>query len=155
MSLYFSETEKNTPFKSPLPQPLRDFHLGSKAPELYRPARHGPNFVTMGIRKMDWNEWIQMDSYFLKYHELKESELKKDLPAHVQYVDNTVTRDACFELYEELAQFLIHRYPSIFQLDNGFLENAITGERFPFPARKFSLNILRVRFSATRASSKC
>ncbi|KAJ9267121.1 hypothetical protein DTO212C5_6039 [Paecilomyces variotii] len=50
-------------FKTPLPVALNDFNVESKTPQLYRPFRHGPNFITMGIRKMDWNEWIEMDSY--------------------------------------------------------------------------------------------
>ncbi|KAJ9305295.1 hypothetical protein DTO217A2_5224 [Paecilomyces variotii] len=58
-------------FKTPLPVALNDFNVESKTPQVYRPFRHGPNFITMGIRKMDWNEWIEMDSYFKWYHDTK------------------------------------------------------------------------------------
>lgn len=88
----------------------------------------------MGIRKMDWDSWIEMDSNFLRYHDLKVSELNKDLGAHVQYVDNVVTRDACFEVLEELTAYLTVRYPKIFQLEGGILRNALTGEEFKYPA---------------------
>ncbi|GLI72179.1 hypothetical protein PoHVEF18_000349 [Penicillium ochrochloron] len=37
----------------------------------------------MGIRKLSWDNWIEMDSYFLRYHAMKVSELKKDFNAHV------------------------------------------------------------------------
>ncbi|GAD98856.1 hypothetical protein NECHADRAFT_46017 [Paecilomyces variotii No. 5] len=122
------------PFKTPLPVALDDFNVESKTPQLYRPFRHGPNFITMGIRKMDWDEWIEMDSYFKWYHDTKVSELEKDIDAHIKYVDNAVTRDACFEVLEELTQYLCHRYPPIFQLNRNVLQNVLTGERFPWPA---------------------
>lgn len=121
-------------FKSPVPQALEDFDLDSTNPHAYRPFRHGPNFVTMGIRKMDFNNWIEMDSNFLPYHDLKVSELEKDRDAHVAFVDNAVTRDACFEMLEELTQFLTYRYPKVFQLDNNLLRNTVTGEAFQNPA---------------------
>jgi hypothetical protein len=93
----------------------------------------------MGIRKLDWNNWIEMDSNFLWYHDLKVSELEKDIDAHVQYVDNAVTRDACFEVLEELTAYLTARYPKIFQLNDGILRNTLTGEAFTYPASKYSL----------------
>lgn len=88
----------------------------------------------MGIRKLDWNNWIELDSNYVRYHDLKVSELEKDIDAHVQYVDDAVTRDACFEMLEELTQYLTHRYPRVFQLSNGTLQNTVTGEKLRFPA---------------------
>ncbi|KAI9375789.1 hypothetical protein BJX61DRAFT_539520 [Aspergillus egyptiacus] len=128
-----SEPEK--PFVTPLPEPDLDFDPVSNTPKLYRPFRHGPNFITMGIRRMDWDNWIEMDSYFLRYHDTKASELKKDFDAHVKYVDNAVTKNACFEVYEELVTYLTHRYPKIFRLEAGTVHNALTGEQFRFPAQ--------------------
>jgi hypothetical protein len=122
------------PFQTPSPKPLENYNLELTDPKLYRPFRHGPSFVTMGIRKMDWNEWIEMDSNFLKYHDTKVSELEKDVNARVQYVDNEVTRLACFEVLEELTQYLTKRYPEVFQLHSGILHNTVTGERFQYPA---------------------
>lgn len=90
----------------------------------------------MGIRKLDWNDWIQMDSNFLRYHDLKASELKKDLSAHIQYVDDRVTRDACFEVLEELVRYLPHRYPGVFRHQGNLVENVITKETFALPPRK-------------------
>ncbi|WAO92446.1 Hypothetical protein NCS54_00995500 [Fusarium falciforme] len=121
-------------FKTPTPKPLPDFDLDSTKPQLYRPFRHGKNHITMGIRKLDWDSWIEMDSNFLWFHDTKVSELEKDLKAHVQYVDNAVTRDACFEVLEELTTYLTARYPKIFQLKGGVLHNTLTGEMFNYPA---------------------
>ncbi|KAF4238814.1 hypothetical protein CNMCM6805_006190 [Aspergillus fumigatiaffinis] len=58
-----------------------------------------------------------MDSYFMRCHEVKKAEVEKDLDGHVRYVDNAVTRHACFEVYEEHAKYLVQRYPKIFLLE--------------------------------------
>lgn len=121
-------------FQTPLPVALEKFDLDATDPQLYRPMRHGPNHVTMGIRKLDWNHWIELDSNYLRYHNLKVQELNKDFGAHVDFVDNATTRDACFEMLEELTRFLTHRFPRIFRLDGRTLHNAVTGESFPYPA---------------------
>jgi len=120
-------------FQTPLPQPLEGYKLELTDPKMYRPFRHGPNFITMGIRKMDWNEWIEMDSNFVRYHDTKVSELDKDLNAHVKYVDNDVTRLACFEVLDELTQYLTHRYPEVFSLKDNIIRNSVTGEEFQYP----------------------
>ena len=92
--------------------------------------------MTMGHRALNWDEWIQLDSYFPKYHGIKSAELQKDFAAHVQYVDNAVTRQACHETYEEIAPWLVRRYPKLFEMSNGFVTNLMTGDRFPYPAGK-------------------
>lgn len=83
---------------------------------------------------MTWDEWIEMDSNFIPYHDRKVSELEKDLKAHVDYVDNEITRLACFEVLDELTQYLTHRYPEIFELGGNTIRNLVTGEDFPYPA---------------------
>jgi hypothetical protein len=127
------EQKEDKLFITPLPTPVAD-DPSSTSPKLYHPFRHGPNFITMGIRKLSWDNWIEMDSYFLRYHDMKASELKKDFNAHVKYVNNATTKDACFELYEELVRYLTHRYPKVFRLEGGKVYNSLTKEDFPFPA---------------------
>ncbi|KAI5371386.1 hypothetical protein J4E82_009916 [Alternaria postmessia] len=131
---YEKHKVSSIPFKTPLPRPAEGYKLELTDPKLYRPFRHGPNFVTMGIRKMHWNEWIEMDSNFIPYHDAKVRELEKDVASRVQYVDNEVTRLACFEVLEELTQYLTHRYPEVFQLQGNILRNTITAEEFQYPA---------------------
>lgn len=123
-----------TLFQTPLPAALEKFDLDAADPQLYRPMRHGPNHVTMGIRKLDWNHWIELDSNYRRYHDLKVQELDKDFGAHIDFVDNATTRDACLEMLEELTRYLTHRYPRIFRLEKSTLHNAITGESFHYPA---------------------
>lgn len=120
-------------FVTPLPTAHSDDPTAT-LPKLYRPFRHGPNFITMGIRKLGWDNWIEMDSYFLRYHDMKAAELRKDFNEHVKYVDNEATRDACFELNEELVRYLTHRYPNVYRLEGGKVHNSLTSESFAFPA---------------------
>ncbi|KAJ4392800.1 hypothetical protein N0V91_011250 [Didymella pomorum] len=88
----------------------------------------------MGIRKMSWDEWIELDSNFLPYHDRKFSELGKDINAHVHYVNNAVTRLVCFEVLEELTRYLTHRYPDVFQLSGNVIRNTVTKKDYPYPA---------------------
>ncbi|CAI6336089.1 unnamed protein product [Periconia digitata] len=127
-----SDAEK--PFETPLPPPVKDFKVDETDPHLYRPFRHGKNHITMGIRKLDFTNWIELDSNYMRYHDMKVKQLSGHLTEHVKYVDNAVTRDACFEVLEELARYLTHRYPDIFQLDGDCLSNSATGEKFCYPA---------------------
>jgi hypothetical protein len=127
------KSEGNEPFVTPLPNAILDDPTVTP-PKLYRPFRHGPNFITMGIRKLGWDNWIEMDSYFLRYHDMKAAELKKEFHEHVKYVDNEATRDACFELNEELVRYLTHRYPKVYRLEGGKVHNSLTSESFAFPA---------------------
>lgn len=107
----------------------------------------------MGIRKLGWDNWIEMDSYFLRYHDMKAAELKKEFNEHVKYVDNAATRDACFELNEELVRYLVHRYPKIYRLEGDKVHNSLTGEKFAFPAGRLNpfspLNCISHIYSAS------
>jgi hypothetical protein len=42
-------------FKRPTAPPAPDWNV---KPKPYRPFRHGPYHITMGLRNMDWDEWI-------------------------------------------------------------------------------------------------
>lgn len=57
-----------------------------------------------------------MDSYFTRYHEVKTAEVEKGLDIHMGYMDNAVMSYACFGVYEELAKYLVQRYPNNFRL---------------------------------------
>lgn len=121
-------------FQTPAPEPTSYTPDDLRLPQPYRPFRRGPTFMTMGIRKLKWDDWIEMDSNFLRYHDLKAKELSKDLDAHVKYLDTPQVRDACFEVFEELTSYLTRRYPQIYKLDGTKLHNYATGEQFTYPA---------------------
>lgn len=37
---------------------------------------HAPLSVTMGIRNMAWNEWIELDQNFVAHHKLREHRIR-------------------------------------------------------------------------------
>jgi hypothetical protein len=90
----------------------------------------------MGIRTLNWDEWIEMDKNFIHYHDVKVSELNKCIDDHVQFVDNEKTRAACYEVYEEIVKFLARRYPDIFSIKGNHVHNALTGEAFSLTRSK-------------------
>lgn len=45
-------------FKRPPAEPAPNWDIHKTKPNPYRPFRWGPYNITMGIRSMDWNEWI-------------------------------------------------------------------------------------------------
>lgn len=55
-------------FKRPeaTPYPAWDVHKTDPLP--YRPFRHGPYHITMGLRTMQWDDWIELDNHYLKFH---------------------------------------------------------------------------------------
>ena len=55
-------------FKTPAPEPYPDWDLYKTLPLPYRPFRHGPYHITMGLRTMKWDEWIELDNHYLKFH---------------------------------------------------------------------------------------
>ena len=58
-------------FKRPPVQPYPSWNVESTKPLPYRPFRYGPYNITMGIRKMKWDEWIELDDQYPKYHRRK------------------------------------------------------------------------------------
>jgi len=47
----------------------------------YRPFKYEPNyFITMGIGRLDWYDWIELDNRWTRYHQEKLSRLCKTTP---------------------------------------------------------------------------
>ena len=62
-------------FKRPTTAPYPDWSLDATKPLPYRPFRWGPYHITMGLRSMKWDEWIELDNQFLKFHDTKEGRI--------------------------------------------------------------------------------
>ncbi|KAI5797670.1 hypothetical protein EDC01DRAFT_33265 [Geopyxis carbonaria] len=122
------------PFTTPTPAPYPDWSLTSTPPLPYRPFRHGPNyFITMGLRKMAWDEWIELDNEFPSYHAQKAARIA-ERGARCCHTD-PVALPAAYELLSELAAYLPARYPSLFRRTPRGLDNLHTGESFDIEAR--------------------
>lgn len=124
---------KPVAFKAPRPVPYPDWSATHTSPLRYRPYKRGPYFMTMGVRRMDWNEWIELDNEWMAYHDLKLARLKTRQEKSVR--TDPVALDAAFELLECLQDYLPNRYPSMFIRTEVGLDNMITEESFNFVER--------------------
>jgi alpha-1,2-mannosyltransferase len=119
-------------FESPRPVPYPDWSIERTRPLPYRPFKYGPDyFITMGIARLDLNDWIELDNEWTKYHNEKISRLSSSRSSHL-YKIAPEAQDAALETMELLSEYLVHRYPSLFEYHN---ENEIriktTGEIYP------------------------
>ncbi|KAF8270890.1 hypothetical protein EI94DRAFT_1721826 [Lactarius quietus] len=93
----------------------------SNPPRPYRPYKPGRYHVTMGIRPMEWDSWIELDSDFPAYYHLRAARLASSrgpklvstLPDRPGLVRGGGT--AARELVHELAEFLVARYPGVYR----------------------------------------
>ncbi|KAF9030722.1 hypothetical protein BDZ89DRAFT_1101300 [Hymenopellis radicata] len=91
-------------------------------PVPYRPFRWGDYHVTMGIRSIGFESWIEVDDQLAHFHRirvhrvnLRGPKLVMALPpSDIVKVDG---RAAAAELVEELAEFLSRRYPKIYSVE--------------------------------------
>nr|GAT56555.1 predicted protein [Mycena chlorophos] len=102
--------------------------LHEMKPPMYRPFRWGEYHVTMGIRSMQWNEWIELDDQFESYYRIRQHRLAIK-PQELLIVQPPSARqhagqdekvhigggaEAAIELVHELAEYLSRRYPTTF-----------------------------------------
>jgi len=107
-------------FAYPLVTPVAEA-LDQITPRPYRPYKPGRYHVTMGIRQMDWQSWVEVDSDFPAYYRLRATRLASPrgpklfatLPDRPQLVRGGT--DAARELVHELAEFLVARYPDVYR----------------------------------------
>lgn len=113
----------------PTPPPFPNWDIEKTRPLPYRAFKHKYT-ITMGIRNMELDLWIELDNEWHKYHDDKvkrAQEKGKDV-----YGTFPEARSAAFELLEEFWNYLPNRYPALFkQLPTG-MENLVTGEIFKF-----------------------
>ncbi|UJR24135.1 hypothetical protein I4U23_027101 [Adineta vaga] len=120
-------------FKAPRPIPYPDWSIETTRPLPYRPFKYGPDyFITMGISKMNWNEWIELDNQWTKYHQEKLSRLSSERSSRLCKI-SPEAEDAALETMELLSEYLVYRYPSLFEYENNKEEIRIklTGEIYP------------------------
>ncbi|KAK0467850.1 uncharacterized protein EV420DRAFT_1501598 [Desarmillaria tabescens] len=94
--------------------------LSDIKPIPYRPFRWGQYNVTMGIRNMPWEDWIELDDQFNTYHRIRERRIRTQgenvvrvLPARPVVGSGA---SAAIELVHELAEYLHKRYPAAFHV---------------------------------------
>lgn len=104
----------------------------------YRPFKHN-YFVTMGIRSLDHDHWIELDNEWEAYHERKLARLAQP-NAHEMYAVDPVAADAAQEALDLLVDYLPARYPSLFTRTSNGIDNKVTGEKFVTAAGQITEN---------------
>lgn len=122
-------------FQTPTPPPYPDWSLETTKPLPYRAFRYGPKYnVTMGLRSVRFEDWIQLDNHYPRFHADKARRIAERGDRCCRTLPEAYP--AAVELLEELAAYLPARYPSMFQRDDsGLLRNLWSGETFDVAAR--------------------
>lgn len=87
-------------FKRPAAEPYPGWDVHKTDPLPYRPFRHGPYYITMGLRTMKWDEWIELDNHYPKYHADKARRIAERGPKCCKTAPEAF--DGAVELLEEL-----------------------------------------------------
>lgn len=118
---------KPSDFKRPAANPYPDWSVTETKPLPYRPFRYGPKYnITMGLRTLQWDDWIELDNHYLKYHETKAKRLAER--GSKCYHTAPEAWDGAVELLEELCSYLPQRYPTLFERTSTGMRNVVTGE---------------------------
>ncbi|MCJ1257008.1 mannosyltransferase [Lignoscripta atroalba] len=115
-------------FKRPAAEPYADWDVHKTDPLPYRPFKHGPYHITMGLRTMKWDEWIELDNHYSKFHADKARRIQQRGSKCCKTAPEAF--DGAVELLEEFCDYLPQRYPSLYQKTLVGMDNILTGESF-------------------------
>lgn len=87
----------------------------------------------MGLRTMHWDEWIELDNHYMKFHDLKAQRILERGAKCCKTAPEAF--DGACELLEELCDYLPQRYPSLYRKTEVGMDNIVTGECFNITAR--------------------
>jgi alpha-1,2-mannosyltransferase len=68
----------------------------------------------MGIGRLDLNDWIELDNQWTRYHQEKLSRLSTERASRLCKTAPEA-KDAALETMELLSEYLVYRYPSLFE----------------------------------------
>ena len=118
-----------SPYKFPTPPPYPNWSLAETKPLPYRPFRYGPVYhTTMGLRSIQPEDWIELDSDYPRYHADKARRILERGPKCCRTAPEAYP--AAVELLEELVEYLPARYPSLYKRTEVGIENLWSGEKF-------------------------
>ena len=87
-------------FERPKAAPLLDWDVHKTEPLPYRPFKYGSYHITMGLRTMQWDDWIELDNHYLKFHAEKARRIEERGEACCRTAPEAM--DGAIELLEEL-----------------------------------------------------
>ena len=82
----------------------------------------------MGLRTMHWDDWVELDNHFLKFHDIKSRRILERGAKCCKTAPEAF--DGACELLEELCDYLPQRYPSLYRKTEVGMDNITTGESF-------------------------
>ncbi|EJF63074.1 hypothetical protein DICSQDRAFT_56371, partial [Dichomitus squalens LYAD-421 SS1] len=96
-------------------------HFSALKPIPYRPFKWGDYHVTMGIKSMPWDEWIELDDEFAQTHRVCEYRIRTlgDRLVRVHPAQPGVVESghaAAEECMYELAEYLSRRHPDVYRV---------------------------------------
>ena len=129
-------------FRMPKPRPYPNWSIEHTKPLPYRPFRYGPKYnVTMGLRSVKHEDWIELDNHYPRYH----ADKKRRIAERGEKVCRTAPEayPAAVELLEELTDYLPARYPSLFRRTEVGIDNLWSGESFNIVQRPLAEDPMR------------
>ncbi|KAF8304832.1 hypothetical protein DL93DRAFT_2090079 [Clavulina sp. PMI_390] len=94
------------------------FDVNTAKTPSYRPFRWGKYYVTMGIRPMPWDEWLQIDNRWPHYHAIKVDRMAKQGTNVVRTEEPKTGIPGgalpAKELVHEMAEYLSRRFPQMY-----------------------------------------
>ncbi|KAH7312526.1 hypothetical protein B0I35DRAFT_437220 [Stachybotrys elegans] len=116
-------------FTFPTPSAFPDWDIVATKPLPYRPFNYGPKYhVTMGLRSIDYDDWIELDNHFPKFHADKAARIEERGSKCCQTLPEAYP--AALELLEELVHYLPNRYPTLYRQTETGIVNLWSGESF-------------------------
>ncbi|CAF1334368.1 unnamed protein product [Rotaria magnacalcarata] len=102
-------------FLAPIPPAYPNWSIETTNPLPYRPFKYGSDyFVTTGIRRLDWDDWIELDNQWIRYQNIKLARLFGERASRLCMTVPEAC-DAALETMESVSEYLVCRYPSLFQ----------------------------------------
>ncbi|KAI1817777.1 hypothetical protein GGS20DRAFT_530763 [Poronia punctata] len=130
-------------FRMPTPDPYPDWSIEHTKPLPYRPFRYGPKYhVTMGLRSVKQEDWIELDNHFPRFHADKARRIAER--GEKLCVTAPEAYPAAVELLEDLAEYLPARYPSLYKRTPVGLDNVWSGESFDLVKRPLAEDPMQI-----------
>ncbi|KAK5464530.1 hypothetical protein LTS15_001092 [Exophiala xenobiotica] len=121
-------------FTRPKPPPYPDWSITGTKPLPYRPFRHGPKyFVTMGLRNVKFDDWIELDNHYPRYHADKARRIAERGSKCCRTAPEALP--AALELLDELRSYLPDRYPTLYTHTETGILNSWSGEHIDTTSR--------------------
>nr|KAK5449113.1 hypothetical protein LTR18_002202 [Exophiala xenobiotica] len=121
-------------FTRPKPPPYPDWSITATKPLPYRPFRHGPKyFVTMGLRNVKFDDWIELDNHYPRYHADKARRIAERGSKCCRTAPEALP--AALELLDELRSYLPDRYPTLYTRTETGILNSWSGEHIDTTSR--------------------